>query len=129
MSRRLHNGTSVRENLEAAARQRAKRGQPPPPELVGPDLPAAGEHVWEWFADLSAARGSSGFGPAPITYSEIAAWAQLTGETPLPWEVKAIKALDAEFLLSASTDKPPPSTGGKQQTKQTEKGTPNAGHR
>lgn len=117
LSRRLANGTTVRQNLESAAAQRAKRGKPPPPELDGPDLPPAGEHVWGWFSELSSARGSTGFGPAPITYADIVAWARLMAVRPLPWEVRAIKALDSEFIIAASQDKPQQPTNPQQKSK------------
>lgn len=47
---------------------------------------------------LDATRGSNGFGPNPITYSEIAAWRSLTGARPTEREVEALRAIDGAFL-------------------------------
>lgn len=65
-------------------------------------MPVFGEHVLEWFWELSAARGSNGFGALPITYGEIAAWQALTGVEPEAWEVKAIREMDMAFLAAFS---------------------------
>lgn len=62
--------------------------------MLGLTLPHVLGHVWPWFLDLHADRGSTGFGPAPITYPSIDAWARLTGWQPRPREVEAIRALD-----------------------------------
>lgn len=68
-------------------------------ELAGPArLPAGTEYLWAWFRELNAARGSSGFGPNPLAYTEIAAWARLTGRAPAVWEVRWLIALDHVWL-------------------------------
>lgn len=61
---------------------------PPPPEV---------HHLWQWFIELSAQRGS-GLAPNPISFMEIAAWAALTHRRPTPWEVGVICELDKTFL-------------------------------
>lgn len=63
-----------------------------------PDIPEAVEHVFEWFMELSRARGSNGFGSNPISHMEIAAWSALYGIQPLPRELRMIAAMDAAFL-------------------------------
>lgn len=63
-------------------------------EIEEPEIPPAGFHILEWFWTLDAGRGSNGFGANPISYSDILAWAALSGAEPEPWEVGAIKALD-----------------------------------
>ena len=66
----------------------------------------AGERVLGWFFELNSARGSTGFGLAPISYTELQAWAQLTSAPIEPEEIRIIKALDAEWLrLSAKENK------------------------
>jgi hypothetical protein len=62
----------------------------PFPTLIG--------HVWYWFIELSRTRGSSGFGPNPITYQELKAWSQLTGVAPTSTEVQAIMTLDLVYM-------------------------------
>jgi hypothetical protein len=57
-------------------------------------------HVWGWFMQLDEARGNNGFGPNPISYSEIAWWAMLTGTAPTSFEVSLIRAIDALCLAA-----------------------------
>jgi hypothetical protein len=51
-----------------------------------------------WFGELHAARANSGFGSSPISYLEIKAWAELTGRTPSPLEIMALRGLDSLFI-------------------------------
>lgn len=62
-----------------------------------PELHPAVEHLWSWFDQLSGTRGG-GFGPAPLTYQELDAWARLTDSRPTPWEVEQILRLDRLWL-------------------------------
>jgi hypothetical protein len=55
-------------------------------------------HVWEFFWQLSAARGSNGFGLNPFSYSEIDAFGRLNRIAFEPWEVAALKQMDAAYL-------------------------------
>lgn len=57
-------------------------------------MPLLAEHIWVWFNDLRTAS------TAPISYQEIQAWAQLTGQNLERWEVAAIRRLDMELLKS-----------------------------
>lgn len=70
-----------------------------------PDVPDAGDHLWEWFWSLDAARPSNGFGANPITYSEIEAWARLVDAEPSPDEVRVIKAMDGAMLAELAKRK------------------------
>ncbi|MFP1634084.1 hypothetical protein ACLB6G_20330 [Zhengella sp. ZM62] len=70
------------------------------------DVPLEASHVLHWFYELDAARGSNGFGANPISYPDIAAWRELTGAEPLPWEVRALKAMDAAYLNEFAKRKP-----------------------
>lgn len=71
-------------------------------------------HIWRWFSDLHFARAPGGFAPAPISYSEIAAYQAVTGEIMERWEVRAIRQVDIAMLsafaghASESTPEPPP---------------------
>lgn len=77
-----------------------------PAALRLPRIPAGLQHVWEWFGELSAARSGNGSGANPIAFSEIDAWARLTGRTPEVREVRAIMALDqALFTLWSEQDR------------------------
>lgn len=73
-----------------------------PPEAINPEpYPDALEYIWEWFGELSRTRGG-GWGPGPITYLEIDAWARLTSNSPEPWEVALIRKLDTAWLVAES---------------------------
>ena len=70
-----------------------------PDELANaPPMPAEMAHVWRWFCELHASRTHGQFGAFPIGYGEIAAWAALTGVSPKPYEVTALRAIDDAFL-------------------------------
>lgn len=70
----------------------------------GPTLHPEMAYLWNAFARLHAARGSSGFGPAPISFSEIAAFDTLTAANLTAWEVEAIRALDDEYLTNRTEE-------------------------
>ncbi len=63
-----------------------------------PDHPDLVIHIWAWFLDLHAARAGGGMGPSGITYEAILAYQQVTGTIIRPWEARAIKAIDGEYL-------------------------------
>lgn len=71
-----------------------------PPEAQDLPLPEALAHVMDWFQELSSARGSTGFGMAPLSYQEIEAWARLRDVRPTPFEVQALKDVDMIYLAS-----------------------------
>lgn len=82
-------GTPLRAHLQAAG---VEQPNPKP-------FPEAAAQVWEWFMELATGR-TAGLGPNPLTWEGIAAWCDLTGNRPAPWEVRAIKALDLAFLAA-----------------------------
>lgn len=67
-------------------------------ELNGPALPPALDYLWVVFRRLSNRRGSSGFGPAPISWVDIATFSQLTGVRLVPWEIECLEMLDVLHL-------------------------------
>lgn len=69
-----------------------------PKELDGPDCPDTLTHLWQWFLELHSARSYGQHGPNPLTYPDIAAWSALTAANPTPWEVTALKRIDATWL-------------------------------
>lgn len=90
-----------RDHLEIAAKSGSAAAQAELDAAAAAD-PGPARHVWDWFLELHAARGGSGFGPSPISYMEIAAWGFLTKRRPQQWEVAAIRRLDHEYLQAAS---------------------------
>lgn len=82
-----------REHYQGLARQGADV-----PELHGPDLPEAARYLMEWFGQLHSTRPGGPSGPAPLRYTEIKAWAELTGRKLSWWEVETIKRLDRLWL-------------------------------
>lgn len=89
-------GGSLGDHIAAIRRQRGQEAAKPPA------LPLAFAHLWNAFIELHQARGSSGFGPNPISYAEIAAYRAVTGADLSPWEVKVIRALDTVYIETAS---------------------------
>jgi hypothetical protein len=92
-------GTCLADHLRAAARQlerdeeefiREKGQIPDPPERL--------MYLFSHFTALSRARGTTGFGPAPITYHDISAYRRVVGFHPLPWEVDVLMALDSAWF-------------------------------
>jgi len=98
LSAPLPDGHSEREHLQAAARNPGPAGAIARERLRGPGLPPEVAYLWDWFLELDSARTSNGFGLNPIGYTELAAWAALTGRSPLPWEVRWLMALDRARL-------------------------------
>lgn len=70
-------------------------------ELALPALSPAAEVTWQAFARLSARR-AGGFGPAPLQWSEIRAFQDVTGIRLAPWQIEAIEVLDRLFLVEHS---------------------------
>ncbi len=50
-----------------------------------PEIPLCGEHVWGWFLDLAVCE--------EITYVELRAWVDMTGNAPTPMEVDMLRAM------------------------------------
>lgn len=94
-------GKTIREKLEAVSERTGKR----PDSLDGPEMPDGTEYLWRWFLELSSSRGSNGFGPMPITYSDIYAWMTTTGSAPRKDEIDLIREMDRVFLNQLSQHK------------------------
>jgi hypothetical protein len=77
-------------------------GETPPELLEAPDLPDAFAHVWEWFTELSNARGAGAFSLNPISFQDMESWARLSGTHLTPSEVGLLRRLDEVFLVEVS---------------------------
>ena len=78
----------------------------PVEELHHDPLPEEAQYLWEWFAELSNSRQSGGFGPNPISHLDMQAWASLKRLTLEPFEVDALRAIDAVYLAASNKKKP-----------------------
>jgi len=88
----------LREHLEQVEKSTGKT----PEELIGPEFPDIVAHVWAAFLDLHKGRSYGMSGGNPLTWSDIAAWCNLTGIVLSSWEVDTIKALDMAWVASAN---------------------------
>lgn len=68
----------------------------------GPEVPWAGRRIWSIFLDLNATRGSNGWGPNPISHSEVEAWSRLHREPVRPHELEILRAMDTAYLKHAT---------------------------
>lgn len=91
-------GIALRSHLEERWRLTGER----PAELDGPALPEAAVVVWEWFLELASARRQSGFGPSPLVMADIEAFFRLRGTRPVPWELAALRVLDAAYMRAVA---------------------------
>jgi len=87
-------GSAVSEHVEHLARQ----GISVPEAEPDVDLPDLAAHVWEWFCELQLGRPAGMSGVEPIAWEAIDAWARCTDRDPEPWEVTAIKQMDATWI-------------------------------
>ncbi len=80
---------------------------------IAPPLPpgcGALSYIIEWFVDVSRGRTLNIVsGPTSmdviynsISCSELAAWAQLTGNMPTVWEISVIRSMDSAFVAGKS---------------------------
>lgn len=101
-------GSSERQHLAAiVAKGPRDRGYAKAVERLdgGPSMPDALAYVWHWYLELRGAEH--------ITHGDIRDWADLTDRRPEPFEVQAIRALDATVrnVMHAKTSKTkPPAT-------------------
>jgi hypothetical protein len=75
-------------------------------------FPDAGRLAWRWFNDLCRTRTSNGYGPNPISFAEIEAYARLYRWPLEPRHVELILDMDRTWLEWARTAGSP-SGGGK----------------
>lgn len=71
-----------------------------------PVLPEGCEQLWSDFLDLSVARGSTGFGPARISWLDLDAYQRVLGFRLSGWQIEAIRKADTAFMVQASKRKP-----------------------
>ncbi len=85
-------------------------------EKFGYELPVIPEgfgEIWLWFWELSDGRQNSGFGPSPVSYGDMAAWAALSGLGLAPWLMRIFRAMDNEWLAAQAEEAKKRSKGKK----------------
>lgn len=66
--------------------------------LEQPAIPEGFEDVWAWFWELHQGRGHTGFGPLPLSWGDMAAWAGISGIRAAPWLIRLFRAMDTAWL-------------------------------
>lgn len=79
-------------------------GRTPPElqELLEPPCPHPLIYLWRGFLEISSSRGSNGYGPSPISYTELDCWARLTRRKLTAFDVEVIMRLDSIYLSEQS---------------------------
>ncbi len=71
----------------------------------------AGMHLLEWFLDVGPVAPGA-MGPVPIGYTDLQAWAQLSGTPLQPWQAATLRRMSrayaAELRAAEAHDAPPP---------------------
>ena len=63
-------------------------------------LPKLVEPVWNAFCAMHDAWGSNGYAPNAVTWQDIAAWQQVSGQALTPWELEMVRALDGVAMAA-----------------------------
>lgn len=84
-----------------------------------PDFPQSCSYVWFYFIRLNSRRGSNGFGPSALSFSEIKAFCELEGIHLESWELEAILRLDDLMMknYAVSSEKKQKAQQNKSKTK------------
>lgn len=96
-------GATLREHYEGLA-ERTGRSIAEIANL--PALPTGAERLWIDFLDLSSARGSTGFGPARISWLDLDAYQRVKRLRFCAWEIDAIRRADNAYMEQAGKRKP-----------------------
>lgn len=75
-------------------------GISPEPEIADYFL-----HIVNWFWDLNASRSQGFDGPLPLTFSELSAWREMTGEMPSREELSIIRQMDQAYLSALAKER------------------------
>lgn len=86
-------GTTRAETLRRFEQRTGKRHQ----DLDVPPCPDAMGYLLRWWRELDAGRSAKG----PLTHTDIAAWCAMTGRRLTQYELRAIRAIDAEVMQVA----------------------------
>ena len=70
-----------------------------------PEIPVCGAHVWEWWWKLNNRRQPGFESVAPLSYTEIKSWLELTGKIVAPEEVEWLIEMDNAFLNTVAQER------------------------
>jgi len=87
----MDGGGTKREHLERIEKQTGKQ------QIPDFEVPIEGEHIWDWFWELSGRR-PQGFGNSLIPYSEIKSWVEVRKPLIYDWEIEILTKMDMAFL-------------------------------
>lgn len=68
-----------------------------------PVPPEETAYLWRWFCEIASGR-QSGMAPNPLMHGEIDVWFRQRRVRPAEWELKALRGLDAAWLMSLADD-------------------------
>jgi hypothetical protein len=91
LNQQMEGGGTKREHLERIEKQ---TGRQQIPEF---EIPIEGEHIWNWFWQLSNRR-PQGFGVSPITFGEIKSWLEVRKPLIHDFEIEILTKMDEAFL-------------------------------
>ncbi len=98
MSQSVSDGHSVEEHVEKALAMGVSLTPDQLIKLEEPECPDTLWYLWEWYEELSMARGAGGMGGVDsIRWNEILAWAQLTCRYIKPYEAWALAYIDTVY--------------------------------
>lgn len=95
LSARQDDGRTKREHLVDIWE---RHGKTPKELLKKPELSPINAHVWEYFGELNQGRDRDDSGPKKTSWRELEAWANMTGRRLDPWEIRALRKIEAEYL-------------------------------
>jgi hypothetical protein len=88
-------GTPLLAHLQAHSE---RTGKPHPMLADAPPLPVGCGQLWADFLELHGSRGSTGWGPARITFADLHAWQQVNDVRLSAWEIACIRKADDLWL-------------------------------
>jgi hypothetical protein len=95
LSQPQEDGTPLLAHLHAAWRA---SGNMPKMLRDAPELPDGLQSLWAAFLELHDSRGSTGWGPARVTFADMEAHRRMTGTELQPWQVDLIRQADNLWL-------------------------------
>ena len=100
-------GATEGDHVASALRQQAMMGKRKQTAAspAAPELPEALVYLWNSFIALLNGCASDGFGGVRVTWTDMQAWAAMTGNAPAAWEVDVLMRLANMFSASRAPKK------------------------